>query len=330
MAKNDFLPFATADGANVLSADEYQKLTSRSNGFSAGVARSQELNTVWRQASVIAHVVAQFIADTNNSDVADNGDLDALKTGLISALSKNVSNTVPAASTTVAGITKLSSATNSNDETMAATPKAVKAAYDLASMFSVDALYPIGIVTWFAQNKDPNTLFPGTTWKYIGENRTIRLAAANGSDVMTTGGSDAVTLATGNLPAHGHGFSATTGSFDYGTKSSNSAGAHTHTVSGTAASAGDHAHKIPSAHGTGAGSAYVEGPYAADEVPTRSAGAHTHNISGTAASAGAHTHTVAIGSHTHTVSGTTANTGTGTAFAVTNAFVKLMGWYRSA
>ncbi|WP_440866504.1 hypothetical protein [Symbiopectobacterium purcellii] len=65
IAKNDFLPFATADGANVLSADEYQKLTSRSNGFSAGVARSQELNTVWRQASVIAHVVAQFIADTN-------------------------------------------------------------------------------------------------------------------------------------------------------------------------------------------------------------------------------------------------------------------------
>ncbi|WP_440866505.1 phage tail protein [Symbiopectobacterium purcellii] len=62
-----------------------------------------------------------------------NGDLDALKTGLISALSKNVSNTVPAASTTVAGITKLSSATNSNDETMAATPKAVKAANDNAN-----------------------------------------------------------------------------------------------------------------------------------------------------------------------------------------------------
>lgn len=240
MAKNDSLPFATADGANVLSADEYQKLTSRSNGFSAGVARSQELNTVWRQASVIAHVVAQFIADTNTSDVADNGDLDALKTGLISALSKNVSNTVPAASTTVAGITKLSSATNSNDETMAATPKAVKAAYDLASKVSVDAFYPVGIVTWFAQNKDQNTLFPGTTWKYIGENRTVRLAAATGADVMTTGGSDSVTLAVGNIPAHDHTFSANTSSFDYGTKTSNSTGAHTHSVSSTAASAGAH------------------------------------------------------------------------------------------
>ncbi|CAK8737774.1 hypothetical protein SODG_001503 [Sodalis praecaptivus] len=133
MAKNDFLPFATADGANVLSAEDYQTLRSRSNGFSAGVARSQELNTVWRQASVIAHVVAQFIADTNNSDVADDGDLDKLQAGLIQALSKTVNNTVPAASLKTAGITQLSSATDSDSETMAATPKAVKAVTQLAN-----------------------------------------------------------------------------------------------------------------------------------------------------------------------------------------------------
>lgn len=131
MAKNEFLPFATADGANVLSAEDYQTLRSRSNGFSAGVARSQELNTVWRQASVIVHVVAQFIADTNNSDVADDGDLDKLQAGLIQALSKNVNNTVPAASLKTAGITQLSSATDS--ETLAATPKAVKVVTKLAN-----------------------------------------------------------------------------------------------------------------------------------------------------------------------------------------------------
>lgn len=322
MAKNDFLPFATADGANVLSADEYQKLTSRSNGFSAGVARSQELNTVWRQASVIAHVVAQFIADTNNSDVVDNGDLDALKTGLISALSKNVSNTVPAASTKVAGITKLSSATNSNDETMAATPKAVKAAYDLASKVSVDALYPVGIVTWFAQNKDPNTLFPGTTWKYIGENRTVRLAGANGSDVMTTGGSDSVTLVTANLPAHAHTFSANTSSFDYGTKGTstfdygtkgtNVTGNHQHTVSPALSGGGS----ITSANLTWSGPA---------NTMTGWAGDHSHTVA-----IGAHSHTVGIGAHSHSVSGTTANTGSGAAFSVANSFIKLMGWYRSA
>lgn len=140
MAKNEILPFAIADGANVLPADEYQKLPARNNGFSAGVARSQELNKVWRQASMIAHVVAQFIAETNNSDVLDDGNVDKLKAGLISALSKNVNNTVPAATKIVAGITKLSSATNSDDETLAATPKAVKLAYDLAKTVSIDEI----------------------------------------------------------------------------------------------------------------------------------------------------------------------------------------------
>ncbi|CRL45580.1 Phage tail fibre repeat protein [Sodalis glossinidius str. 'morsitans'] len=79
---------------------------------------------------MIAHVVAQFIADTNNSDVADDGDLDKLQAGLIQALSKNVNNTVPAASLKTAGITQLSSATDSESETLAAMPKAVKAIVD--------------------------------------------------------------------------------------------------------------------------------------------------------------------------------------------------------
>ncbi|MDN1912992.1 phage tail protein, partial [Escherichia coli] len=40
---------------------------------------------------------------------------------------------VPTASLTAKGITQLSSATNSTSEVLAATPKAVKAAYDLAN-----------------------------------------------------------------------------------------------------------------------------------------------------------------------------------------------------
>lgn len=62
----------------------------------------------------------------------------------------------------------------------------------------------------FAQNKDQNKLFPGTTWKYIGENKTIRFAATNGTDVITTGGSDSVTLSVNDLFAHSPDFSANT------------------------------------------------------------------------------------------------------------------------
>ncbi|MBP2171018.1 microcystin-dependent protein [Erwinia toletana] len=191
--------------------------------------------------------------------------------------------------------------------------------------YSVDQMYPVGIVTWFAQNKNPNLLFPGTSWVYIGENRTIRLARADGADIMTTGGADAVTLASGNLPAHSHSFSANTSSFDYGTKTSssfdygtkttNSAGAHTHNAWQFTLDGAVQSYRI-SLHDRWFGN---------NVAATNSAGAHTHTVA-----IGAHTHTTGIGAHAHSVSGTTENTGGDSAFSVVNTFVKLMGWYRSA
>ncbi|MCT2387152.1 phage baseplate protein [Erwinia pyrifoliae] len=192
-----------------------------------------------------------------------------------------------------------------------------------ADVNPVDMLYPIGIVTWFAQKKDPNKLFPGTTWKYIGENRTIRLASANGSDVMTTGGSDSVTLAVGNIPAHGHTFSANTGSFDYGTKGTSTFD-YGNKVTDTQ---GNHTHSYNEVIPRGASGMDIGGIWETTirGSDTSTAGAHAHNVA-----IGAHGHTVEIGAHSHSVSGTTANTGAGTAINVTNAFIKLMGWYRSA
>ncbi|PQQ36527.1 hypothetical protein C6H68_19030, partial [Photorhabdus luminescens] len=68
------------------------------------------------------------------------------------------------------------------------------------SAANINTIYPVGIVVWFAQNKNPNTLFPGTTWKYIGENKTIRLARPDGSDVLSIGGSDSIKLTTAQIP----------------------------------------------------------------------------------------------------------------------------------
>jgi hypothetical protein len=204
-----------------------------------------------------------------------------------------------------------------------------------------NSVYPVGVVTWFAQNKDPNTLFPGTTWNYIGENRTVRLASANGSDIMTTGGSDSVTLAVGNLPAHAHTFSANTSTFDHGTKGTSGVGDHSHGAWTDAQ--GNHQHgsgmRLPSnqdglaVYGTfdaPGGSAAVSrgGSGAAIQAASTASGLHSHNVG--IGGAGAHSHTVGIGAHSHSVSGTTANNGSGTAFSVANSFIKLMGWYRSA
>lgn len=208
-----------------------------------------------------------------------------------------------------------------------------KIAQAVSDSTDLNKIYPVGIVTWFNSNVDPNTALPGLTWTYLnnGVGRTIRIAAANGSDVATTGGSDSVTLAVGNLPSHTHSFSATTSSFDYGTKYTNTTGAHAHSVSGSTSSAGHHNHAISwigqnSTHYSGGGGGRIGvGPGYTD-----GGGDHAHSISGTAAYAGDHAHSVGIGAHSHTVSGNTGGTGSGSAFSVTNQFYKLMAWVRTA
>ncbi|AJT60653.1 tail fiber protein [Salmonella phage vB_SPuM_SP116] len=207
-----------------------------------------------------------------------------------------------------------------------------KIATAITNSTDLNKIYPVGIVTWFNSNVDPNTALPGLTWTYLnnGVGRTIRIAAANGSDVATTGGSDSVTLSVGNLPSHTHSFSATTSSFDYGTKTTNSTGAHTHSVSGSTNNTGAHTHTVGGRYGGDSIGGKQRVQVSGTNQVSSSAGAHAHTVSGTAASAGAHAHTVGIGAHSHTVSGNTGGTGSGSAFSVTNQFYKLMAWVRTA
>ncbi|HBM9817857.1 TPA: hypothetical protein L1I59_004254 [Escherichia coli] len=221
-----------------------------------------------------------------------------------------------------------------------------KIAQAVSDSTDLNKIYPVGIVTWFNSNIDPNTALPGLTWTYLnnGVGRTIRIAAANGSDVATTGGSDSVTLAVGNLPSHTHSFSATTSSFDYGTKGTNSTGGHAHSVSGTTSAAGNHAHHLGLLLVNG-GDALYGYTTVGNSLPrtldwldrrdnkfpnTNTTGNHTHTWSGTTSGAGDHSHSVGIGAHSHTVSGNTGGTGSGSAFSVTNQFYKLMAWVRTA
>lgn len=207
-----------------------------------------------------------------------------------------------------------------------------KIAQAISDSTDLNKIYPVGIVTWFNSNVNPNTALPGLTWTYLnnGVGRTIRVAAANGSDVATTGGSDSVTLAVGNLPSHTHSFSATTSSFDYGTKTTNTTGAHTHSVRGSTNNTGAHTHTVGGRYGGDSIGGKQRVQVSGTEQVSSSAGAHSHTVSGTAASNGNHAHTVGIGAHSHTVSGNTGGTGSGSAFSVTNQFYKLMAWVRTA
>lgn len=93
MATNDFLAFGVNAGANVISQADYAALASRVNGFSAGTAVSAQLNKAWRQSSVIASVVAQYIADNSGKDVLDNGN----PTEVLNNLSLAISNVIKGA-----------------------------------------------------------------------------------------------------------------------------------------------------------------------------------------------------------------------------------------
>lgn len=210
-----------------------------------------------------------------------------------------------------------------------------KIAQAVSDSTDLNKIYPVGIVTWFNSNVNPNTALPGLTWTYLnnGVGRTIRIAAANGSDVATTGGSDSVALAVGNLPSHTHSFSATTSSFDYGTKETNITGGHAHSGSGSTSTNGEHTHYIEAWNGTGVGgnrtSSYAVA-YRTGGHETYASGNHSHTFSFWTSGAGDHSHSVGIGAHSHTVSGDTGGTGSGSAFSVTNQFYKLMAWVRTA
>ena len=91
MPTNDFLPFAGDPAANVMTQTDYiaAGYTPRTLGFSKGTALSPELNKVWRQASLIAHMISQFSVDHANANMLDDGTpagLTALETAFATAV----------------------------------------------------------------------------------------------------------------------------------------------------------------------------------------------------------------------------------------------------
>ncbi|MBR8025243.1 hypothetical protein [Burkholderia cenocepacia] len=82
MANNNFKPFAAAAGANVMAQADYEALAALLTGFQSGTAQSAQLNKVWRQSSIMAAVLGQFIVDLTGQDAVDDGTTDTLLANL--------------------------------------------------------------------------------------------------------------------------------------------------------------------------------------------------------------------------------------------------------
>lgn len=85
-ASSDFLPFATATGANVESQADYAAASTTSDGFSAGLASSAKFNKAMRQATFVAAALANWISVEANVSVLDDGDLAGFTSKITAAL----------------------------------------------------------------------------------------------------------------------------------------------------------------------------------------------------------------------------------------------------
>ncbi|APV88227.1 phage tail protein [Salmonella enterica] len=253
---------------------------------------------------------------------------------------------VPDGTLTQKGIVKLNSATNSTSTTEAATPSAVKAAYDKAVAAET---CPVGTPIPWSSDTVPSgyALMTGQTF-----NKTTypKLAVAYPSGVIPdmrgwmikgkpASGRAVLSQEQDGIKSHNHTASAastnlgtvtassvdlgtkttagtdlgtkTTAAFDYGTKTTNSTGAHTHT---TPSSGSGHANlnaesPAPSSKAgvTGSAGAHTHTVGVGSHAHNLALGLHTHNLA-----LGAHSHNVVLGSHSHTITvnaaGNTENT----------------------
>ncbi|MFK3708472.1 phage tail protein [Klebsiella sp. NPDC088457] len=163
---------------------------------------------------------------------------------------------------------------------------------------------PVGTTRFFNQNLNPNERWPWSEWVYTGENKTIRVGKADGSNVGTTGGSDAVTLQRANLPAVQIDVSGQTSEQPQQELTTKPAGRHKHGG-------------VPSR----------ENPWEiGGDISQRFNPANL----GDTDEAEDHEHDIDIPPHHHDVTGKTANLGEGQSFSVVEAHTLLMCWARVA
>ncbi|HBR5826334.1 TPA: phage tail protein [Klebsiella pneumoniae] len=163
---------------------------------------------------------------------------------------------------------------------------------------------PVGTTRFFNQNVNPNENWPWSQWVYTGENKTVRVGKADGSDVGATGGSDTVTLQQANLPAV---------QID---------------VSGETSEQGEQKLK------TTRGGVHNHGGVAGKDDPWEIGGDVRQLFNpkelGLTDDAGEHDHEVTVPEHKHTTTGKTDNLGEGKSFSVVEAHTLLMCWSRVA
>ncbi|MET2883272.1 phage tail protein [Klebsiella pneumoniae] len=165
---------------------------------------------------------------------------------------------------------------------------------------------PVGTTRFFNQNLNPNERWPWSQWVYTGENKTIRVAKADGSNVGNTGGSDTVTIQQANLPAVQVNVSGETSELPGQELITREAGRHKHKGGMLAP-----------------GEVWDDNYIVGSDNDSRRTRNYTDEVAD-------HSHIVDLPAHKHTTTGKTDNLGEGKSFSVVEAHTLLMCWSRVA
>ena len=264
--------------------------------------------------------------DSNSGQFKYNPSTQTLTAGNIAGAGDNITNLdgsnisqgtinadrIPDASTSAQGVVQLETSISSTSTTTAATPSAVKAAYDAAIQ-----VIPTGSVMLFYQSAAP------TGWTKITtqNNKALRVVSGSGGG---TGGSNNFTSAfdssrpvpllqhnhTANSANqssnHSHSANASSSSGGNGAHGHSFSDNHSHNVSGNSNNNGNHTHGTPSGLGDGDGSAFSnvgdgQGGGSGVNSTSNSAGGHSHNVSGNTNNATVSGNTGNQSNHSHNV-----------------------------
>ncbi|ENZ7647799.1 phage tail protein [Klebsiella pneumoniae] len=165
---------------------------------------------------------------------------------------------------------------------------------------------PVGTTRFFSQNLNPNEKWPWSQWVYTGENKTIRIGKADGSNVGQSGGSDNVTIQQANLPAVQVNVSGETSELPGQELTTREAGRHKH--KGGMLAPGD---------------VWDDNYIVGSDNDSRRTRNYTDEVAD-------HSHIVDLPAHKHTTTGKTDNLGEGKSISVVEAHTLLMCWSRVA
>lgn len=217
---NDFKALASGIGANVISQSAYLIALggggSLVNGFEAGLAKSDEFNKVFRQATSIAAVLAQLAADTTGLDMLDDGDLAVLQSRFAAMIAS-----IGGANVWSTGDMKITMKAVADSGWLMCEDQTIGDASSGAN-YANAAAEDLFLLLWANVSNTWAPVLPSRGGSAAGDwaaHKTLNLTKMLGRALGISGagsglssralgqnlGSETVSLATVNLPAHNHG-----------------------------------------------------------------------------------------------------------------------------